>query len=307
MTDAGTLDAERFAEALETIEAGGEADLDPREDPTLAGLTRLASRVCESARRATATARFDSYRARSRAAVLHRVARERAAAEAARPRGVPFFRLSFLTPVASAAAAAAAALAFVALQPDGAPAPAAPPAVQAAAEPPVTPPVPIAPGAAFAPGPQPRGPALPPGIAGGDEAAIPAAAPAPLGLDPLAPEDPVEPGQEERAVEIFVGRELLRIDALIAALGDRVALDQPVDPALLRGVTESILAVAWHIENQPDGVLHAQVVSYIKAAADTRILLAAAYTGVAEGKALSAARRASQDGVAVAAWYFTYY
>ena len=303
MTDPAALDAERFAEALEAVEAGGEADLDPREDPTLAALARLAAQVGEAAGRATATARFGSYRARARSAVLHRVARERAAAGASRPRrlpGLPVFRLSFLAPAAVAAAAAAIALAFVALQQGGASAPAAPPAAElraAVAEPPVTPPVPIAPGA------RPRDPAPLPGAADARAAADAADAPA---LPPPGSAEPVEPGQEERAAELFVSSELRRIDALIARVSDRVARAEAVDPALLRGVTESILAVAWHIENQPDGVLRAQVISYIKAAADTRILLAAAHTE-AGSAALSAARRASQDGVAVASWYFTYY
>lgn len=118
-------DAERFAEILDRMEAGGGVDLDPREDPTLAALTTVAAQLQDSARDATSTPRFESYRARSRDYLLGRIERERAAvaASAAPPEpareepsglfGIPLLRWTVLAPVASAAAAAVAVLAFV--------------------------------------------------------------------------------------------------------------------------------------------------------------------------------------------------
>lgn len=136
--NADLADAERFAEILDRMDAGGGVDLDPREDPTLAALTTVAAQLQDSARDATSTPRFESYRARSRDYLLGRIERERAAvaasappAEPAReePRGVfgiPLLRWTVLAPVASAAAAAALVLAFVVATDGGASAPVEP-------------------------------------------------------------------------------------------------------------------------------------------------------------------------------------
>lgn len=125
VSDAELADAERFAEILDLMDAGGGVDLDPREDPTLAALTTVAAQLQDSARDATSTPRFESYRARSRDYLLGRIERERAAVAASAPPaepareepsglfGVPFLRWTVLAPVASAAAAAALVLAFV--------------------------------------------------------------------------------------------------------------------------------------------------------------------------------------------------
>ena len=138
VSDAELADAERFAEILDLMDAGGGVDLDPREDPTLAALTTVAAQLQDSARDATSTPRFESYRARSRDYLLGRIERERAAvaasaapAEPAReaPRGVfgiPLLRWTVLAPVASAAAAAALVLAFVVATDSGTPAPVEP-------------------------------------------------------------------------------------------------------------------------------------------------------------------------------------
>lgn len=135
VSDEELADAERFAEIIDLMDAGGGVDLDPREDPTLAALTTVAAQLRDSSREATSTPRFESYRARSRDYLLGRIERERAAvaASAAPPEpareeprglfGVPFLRWTVLAPVASAAAAAAAVLAFVVATDSGAPAP----------------------------------------------------------------------------------------------------------------------------------------------------------------------------------------
>ena len=127
-------DAERFADALDRIDAGGEPDLDPREDPTLTALAVLTEDLHEVELRATSTARYASYRARSRDYLLHRVERERmalAAAHAASDRrpdrrdepsrgwGIPFLRLNVLSHFATAAAAAVVVLAFVVMAAGG--------------------------------------------------------------------------------------------------------------------------------------------------------------------------------------------
>ena len=124
-------DAERLADVLDRIDAGGAADLDPREDPTLTALTAAAGQLREAVGGAASTTRFASYRSRSREYVLQRIERERAAkaaasapARPARGGGIPFPRWNVLSPIASAAAAAVAVLAFVVLTDDGATAPA---------------------------------------------------------------------------------------------------------------------------------------------------------------------------------------
>ncbi len=138
VSDAELADAERFAEILDRMDAGGGVDLDPREDPTLAALTTVAAQLQDSARDATSTPRFESYRARSRDYLLGRIERERAAVAAsaapAEPApeeplglfGIPLLRWTVLAPVASAAAAAALVLAFVVATDGGATAPVEP-------------------------------------------------------------------------------------------------------------------------------------------------------------------------------------
>ena len=159
LDDAELAGAERFADALDRIEAGAEAGLDPREDPTLTTLMVLTEELHDTEQRATATPRYASYRTRSRDYLLHRLERERAAAAAAaqheqeRARaaqredgsiwGIPFLRWNVLTPIASAAAAAVVVLAVVVATDTGAVAPVTPDQV-AAIEAPAAPPAPDA-------------------------------------------------------------------------------------------------------------------------------------------------------------------
>ena len=135
VSDPELADAERFAEILDRMDAGGGVDLDPREDPTLAALTTVAAQLQDNARDATSTPRFESYRARSRDYLLGRIERERAAvAASAAPEpareepsglfGVPFLRWTVLAPVASAAAVLV--LAFVVATDGGASTPVEP-------------------------------------------------------------------------------------------------------------------------------------------------------------------------------------
>ena len=148
-------DAERFADALDRIDAGGEPDLDPREDPTLTALAVLTEDLHEVELRATSTPRYASYRARSRDYLLHRIERERmalAAAHAASDRrpdrreepsrgwGIPFLRLNVLSHFATAAAAAVVVLAFVVMA-GGGNTPAPTPEQVAAVDTPATQPV----------------------------------------------------------------------------------------------------------------------------------------------------------------------
>ena len=310
-------EAERFADALERLEASGEVGLDPREDPTLTALTDLAAGLRGAAERAAAGPRFASYRVRSRASLLHRLAGGSAAPRrAAHAHPLPFpLRWNVLSPIASAAAAAVLVLALVALQRGGSePAPAPAVAVQPEA---------AAPPAAPAPDAAPAGPSAgaPPADLPPDPWAIPileaAAGPSAEAPDGYAAEAPDEETAIGGAPAPFVAtpapgprtiaQELGRIDGLLAAMTVRVERRQPVSAEALRGITESIAAVAYHIESQPASVQREQVIAYIKAAADSRILLAAAHTDAASGAALSAARRVASDGVAVASWYFTYY
>ena len=370
LDDAELADAERFAEILDLMDAGGGVDLDPREDPTLAALTTVAAQLRDSARDTTSTPRFESYRARSRDYLLGRIERERAAvaASAAPPEpareesrglfGVPFLRWSVLAPVASAAAAAVAVLAFVVATDPGAPAPLEP-QTAAVVDPPAAQPVvtddadesasadqdgvePVAeprevvryiivtasdePSAAelmdqFARATEVRLPQPTVAVAPDDtsedatEAAEPAPepepAPPPVVVAPRPA--PVSPSNGEpittatlRPTPRTVPAQLDHIETLLGELTVKVERRERVPARLLREITESIAAVAYRIESSPDEVTSAQVVAYINAAADGRVLLAAAVADEADEAALNAARRVAQDGVVVASWHIKY-
>ena len=293
MTDIELVDAQRLAEALERLEAGIEPDLDPREDPSLSALVALAAEIRDVEELATDTQRYRSYRPRSRDHVLRRVGREAIPRETLpaeimptalvpvvvdepRQRRIRFLHWSYLAPVASAAAAAVAVLAFIAAQPDRADGP-----------------------------------------AGGEQAAAVEQAPAaaatetvaqiepPAAIDPTAPDQPLPwealpPLPARHSVEA----ELDRINELIGTVARQVADGAPVEAELLRSITESTAAVADRIEQQPDSVSRLHVIAYIQAAADGRSVLAAVRPDAEIEDALSAARRAAQDGVVVASTYF---
>ena len=142
MTDYEMAEAERFAEALEAIEALAEPDLDPREDPTLFSLAALAAEIHDAEQAATNSPGFRSYCERSRTYVLNRLGARRVSEQvtdkASRDDGQPFFifRWNVLAPIASAAVSAVLVLAFVATQLDSSPPQSAsviePPAVESA-------------------------------------------------------------------------------------------------------------------------------------------------------------------------------
>ena len=360
-------DADRFAEVLDRIDAGGGVDLDPREDPTLAALTTVSAQLRDTARESTSTPRFESYRARSRDYLLHRIEREREALAAPASReperehrrgvaGIPFLRWNVLSPIASAAAAAVAVLAFVALNGADTPGPAAPeqaavvdtPAAapvaddeadaQDTAEPVAPQPDPVR-ATFWIPSGQPDGEQLldqfasavtvrttvdgaddavaaldetttdePAGDTPADEAdPAPVRAPAAVAVapQPVAVTPPASVAAQ-RPTPRTVPEQLDYIETLLGELTVQVERQEPVPGRLLRELTESIAAVAYRIEANPDEVTHAQVVAYIHAAADGRFLLAAAVADESDEAALNAARRVAQDGVVVAGWYFKY-
>ena len=227
-----------------------------------------------------------------------------------------------LTPIASAAVSAVLVLAFVATQLDSSPPQSAavvePAAVEPApvqvavpdtsVEPPATTPDPVVvptPGAEEGspqdakddPGP---GPADDP--TGIDDFPFPPDPVAPT-VPPPVDLGPVIPGQEEAYAARMIELEIERIDTLIAVVAYSVYADQPVDPEMLRQMTESIALVAEQLEAQPDVVSKHQVISYLTATAHGRTLLAAARADEENGRALGAARRAAQDGVVVASLY----
>ena len=358
LDDAELAGAERFADALDRIEAGAEAGLDPREDPTLTALMVLTEELHDTEQRATATPRYASYRTRSRDYLLHRLERERAAAAAAaqheqeRARaaqredgsiwGIPFLRWNVLTPIASAAAAAVAVLAVVIATDTGAVAPVTPD--QAAIEAPAAPvPAPDAQPAAGAqpatpaPAPEARTVAFRPSHGPPAEnvtdlittAATPptsAAVAPPEATEAIAVPDEVPPApappsvtppantlqfvanpQPQRATPRTLPDQLTYIETLLGELTVNVERKAPVPASLLREITESIAVVAYHIESRPDEVTSAQVVAYIHAAADGRVLLAAAVAEETGVTALSAARSVAQAGVDTASWYLKYH
>ena len=362
LDDAELAGAERFADALDRIEAGAEAGLDPREDPTLTALMVLTEELHDTEQRATATPRYASYRTRSRDYLLHRLERERAAAAAAaqheqeRARaaqredgsiwGIPFLRWNVLTPIASAAAAAVVVLAVVVATDTGAVAPVTPDQVAAIEAPAAPAPAPDAQPAADAqpatpdPAPEARTVAFRPShgppaenvtdlitaasmprtsaavappeairaiaaIAVPDEAP-PAAAPAPVTTPASALQFVANP-RPQRATPRTLPDQLTYIETLLGELTVNVERKAPVPASLLREITESIAVVAYHIESRPDEVTSAQVVAYIHAAADGRVLLAAAVAEETGVTALSAARSVAQAGVDTASWYLKYH
>ena len=107
------IEARRLAEALDALDAGGEPDLDPREDPELSLLVGLGRAMREDAEATTVGHGFRSYRHRSRAFVLHTLESE-GVVRAAPAAVLPFRRrvLSF-APIATAAAAALFAVAVL--------------------------------------------------------------------------------------------------------------------------------------------------------------------------------------------------
>ncbi len=106
--DAADLaEAQRLDEALEELASGREPDVDPREDPALAGLVQTAAVLQHLFADATDGPAFDSYRARSRAAILHRMERAPVSLAAERRRRLRTRVVSVFAPMAAAAAAAA--------------------------------------------------------------------------------------------------------------------------------------------------------------------------------------------------------
>ncbi|MYI81836.1 MAG: hypothetical protein F4056_00405 [Chloroflexi bacterium] len=331
MTDFEMVEAERFAQALDAIEALAEPDLDPREDPTLFSLAALAAELYDTEQAATRSPRFESYRERSRTYVLNRLGARRAAQQvddsAPREEAKPFFifRWNVLTPIFSAAATAVLVLAFVAAtQLDSTPAQTAavvePPAAEQAG-PQVAVPEPreadtqkAVPADAPAPDntsfevPAPGGVARSPESSDPDYVAIiEGIENGPTTVGPYVPPPtdlgPVVPGQEEQYAARMLELEIERIGTLIAAIAFNVDNDQPVDPAMLRDITESSALVAEQLEAQPELVSKQQVISFLTSTAHGRTLLAAARADEENGRALGAARRAAQDGVVVASHY----
>ncbi len=341
-SDEELAEAERFAEVLDRMAAGGGVDLDPREDPTLAALTTVAAQLDDNAREATSTPRYASYRSRSREYLLGRIERERTARHAPQPAreepsrgfGIPFLRLNVLTPIASAAAAAVAMLALVVFNGNGGdPTPVAPetasvvdrPAAQPVAadeadeQDPVEPVLPVRyvyitlsdePSAEdlidqFARTTDVRPPATSTVATASEEAPQPA--PATVAVAPRpAPVPAPSAASTQRATPRTVPEQLDHIETLLGELTVQVQGERPVPGTLLRELTESIAAVAYHIEATPGDVTSTQVVAYINAAAQGRILLAAAVAEEGNDPALNAARRVAQDGVVVASWYIKY-
>ncbi len=340
VSDEELTEALRFAEVLDRMEAGGGVDLDPREDPTLAALTTVAAQLHDNAGEATSTPRYSSYRTRSREYLLGRIERERAARGAPQPAreepsglfGIPFLRINVLTPIASAAAAAVAMLALVVFNGSGGdPTPVAPetasvvnPAPQPVAtdeadeQDPVEPVLPVRyiyitlsdePSAEdlidqFARATDVRSPA-PSTVAATEDAPQPT--PATVAVAPRPAPVPASSGAPtQRATPRTVPEQLDHIETLLGELTVQVQGERPVPGTLLRELTESIAAVAYHIEATPGDVTSTQVVAYINAAAQGRILLAAAVAEEGNDPALNAARRVAQDGVVVASWYIKY-
>ncbi|MSQ36675.1 MAG: hypothetical protein EXR63_06060 [Dehalococcoidia bacterium] len=106
-------EAERLAAALAALETGADPHIDPREDPELAALIRTASLVRNGLPDPTDSRAYRSYRARSRAYVLHSLEHPAAApqheprGDVLRPARWRWRELRIAAPLAAAAAAVA--------------------------------------------------------------------------------------------------------------------------------------------------------------------------------------------------------
>ena len=111
------------------------------------------------------------------------------------------------------------------------------------------------------------------------------------------------PGEQDIAAARTIEDEITHIEDLVAAIAVEVEADHPVDPALLREVTESIAFVAEKLETRADVLSEQKVTSYLTATAESRLLFAAARADEDSARALSVARQVAQNGVVVASYY----
>jgi hypothetical protein len=329
-------EADRFAEVVTHLEAGQPSGLDPLEDPALAADASAAAALLNAGQASTSTGRYASYRQRARSSVLHRLGVRNTVETDPDPDrhrgGIPLLRWPVLTPIASAAAAAVAVLAVVVAFDQPTPPVADVPAHAGALEPLKSPdPAPTVPAAAepiAADDDDDMGPAATvvqfqmPGASGigGAELidTITGAAASAVETPSTAVETPstaVEtPSTAARELAVAesppfpttVSGLLERVDGLLGVVTADIEHRRPVAVETLRDLTESIAAVAYRIETEPDSVSDRQVLAYLHQTAHSRLVLAAADVGDGEDGVLTAARRIAEDGVAVATNYIRF-
>lgn len=257
------LDAERFAAALEAIDAGRDPQIDAREDPELAALLSTAFAVDETWREATPAA---GYVTRSRSLVLSSMA-PRALVPVAQPAREPFYRSFYrrwtrwgvLAPAASAATAAAVTFAvMLATQSD---------------------PLTVQPERLTAAAPVERFDA----------------APRPPVADPFQLPELLASFDDRSVVA-----ELLRLETAFKLIQDQAEAGQPVDKSLLRAVTESTASVVNIVDRSPESVTSQTVITLLQAANTGQVVLS--NTRAAEGAegALAAAQLAAANAYQVA-------
>ena len=330
-------EAELFAAALARLEGGAEPV--PAEDAELAELTALAARLRSAAEASTSGRRYHSYQRRALGSALHRLEAEGAAART-RPGGAARRLAQALFPVRRWPAFGAAGVASVAVTAGLVLAIASLPALRGGAGPAdadraaavavtatlatavITP----APTATALTVPVPTATAPPATIAGATATATPSAPRAALppaeGATPEPTAEPTaaptaaaspEPTAAPTAAPTVVltpygtlAEQLAHIDTLLGAIAGDVESSRPVPLATLRSLSESLGAVAYRIEAEPEALAAEHVVSYLHQAAESRIVLAAAEPDAQGDAALAAARRAAQDGVVTASGYLQY-
>ena len=114
VTRAEEREALRLAEVLDALEGGSPAPISALEDPELVSLVRTAGELRAALDDATQTTSFQSYRARSRAYILHTLEEQQAQHAATQRQAglVPFMRRRWAVLTPAALAAAIAAFAF---------------------------------------------------------------------------------------------------------------------------------------------------------------------------------------------------
>lgn len=275
------LQAQRLDAAIEALAAGRDPGVDPRTDPELDGLVQTAAVLQSLFAQATDSASFESFRRRSRLAVIHRSETLQTARQlTAHARGA-------IAPVAGRAAG---------VKPSG-----------DAGGPPMSEAVPFnltwwrrrlvpafAPVAAAAAAAAVTFAAL----GGGGTGPGPEVASSVIGLHQVG--EPAQPAAENLTPRT-IDEQLVRLQLSLATIAGAAGRGESVPAALLRQVTEDTASVQRQIDSAPRSVSDATVASYAQAATQGQAVLSGAKAEPGGEGALSAAQLTADQAVVTAA------
>jgi hypothetical protein len=288
-------EVERLAEALDAIERGEDPQIDPREDPMLAGMIETVALVDETLTAAVQTERFEAFAAHSRTTIARAAGRYAAAEQRAlatsdtsleerpeRALGEPralveapggffgFLRRPWVVVTTPAIAAAAAAIATFLVVSGGS-------TQTTLVVPPIT------------------------------------TAATQIGLGEVAVPSTIEPVEvAPPSVESFVGTltdedlatAVNRISTSVEVIRFRVENGEPLDAGMLRDLTEAAKFVAREIEfAPPEAYPKDAVLDYMLDTDEARRILGEATVEEGQEDALVAAQRAVNEGVYAASLF----